>query len=66
LIEREHLVGQAGIHHRAGHPPNDARELILRNHTCALRLENLRAPQPILSHAGQNDSDDRASVGLSD
>ena len=62
FIQRKHPVGKAGIRHRTGHTPNDARRFILYQDPGPACLQKPRSMQTILSHTSQNDSQHRAAI----
>ena len=60
--EREDLVGEAGLGHRARHAVDDAGRLGLDQDAAAGGLDGAGAFQAVLAHAGQDDQQHAAAV----
>ena len=53
-VERQHLVGEPGLHDGARHAPHGGRRLVLRDDHAAVRLDGLAALAPVDAHAGED------------
>ena len=60
LVERQDFLRQSGARHKPGHPPDDARGLVLDENGPAGAMNGARAFGAVGAHTGEDDAEHRA------